>query len=150
MADLRSIKRPAPREFTFMSFLWRFVGSLGLVAATYNPTDYSFFHWVRQAIAAGTVGPEHFLVGVIILIGWAILIVATRSSLGTLGAILGAALFGAAVWLLYDLGWLESASVSAVTWIVLVCVSGLLAIGLCWAHIWRRITGQVDLVDDDR
>jgi len=37
---------------------------------------------------------------------------------------------------------------SALSWVVLVCIAALLAIGLCWSHIWRRLTGQFE-VDED-
>ena len=132
-----------------MSFFWRFLGALGLVIATYNPTQYSYFQWVRSALSEGNMGPEHFFVGALLLIGWAILLFATRNSLGTIGVLLGVALFGTAVWWLIDLGVLQADSFSSVTWIVLVCLAGLLAIGLSWSHIWRRLTGQFEVADED-
>ena len=55
----------------------------------------------------------------------------------------------AIVWLLIDLDVLAADSGSAIAWISLVCLAALLAIGLSWAHIWRRLTGQVELADDD-
>jgi len=38
--------------------------------------------------------------------------------------------------------------VTAFTWVILVILSVMLAIGLSWSHGWRRLTGQVE-VDDD-
>jgi hypothetical protein len=37
------------------------------------------------------------------------------------------------------------------TWIALLCLSGLLAIGMSWSHVRRRLTGQIDVdaVDED-
>ena len=37
------------------------------------------------------LGPEHFVVGVVLLIGWVILLAATQRSLGFLGLMLGGA-----------------------------------------------------------
>ena len=136
------------RGFTALSFFWRFIGVLMLVLATYNPTAYSYYHWVRAAIAEGNIGPEHFFFGALAVTGWTILVVATRSSLGSVGVVLGAALIGTAAWLLIDLGLLRADSFISMTWIALVCLAGLLSIGLSWSHIWRRITGQVDITDE--
>ena len=52
------------REFNFLSFIWRLLASLVLVAATYNPTDYSFVGWLRAATPENPLGPEQFVVGV--------------------------------------------------------------------------------------
>jgi Family of unknown function (DUF6524) len=133
------------KEFSAMSFVWRFLGALALVIATYNPTRYSFYSWVRQAFANDTLGPEHFVVSIVLLIGWAMLLVATQRSLGTLGLVLGAALIGGVVWLLTDFGVLRVGSVSALTWVILVCLAALLAVGLSWSHVWRRVTGQYEV-----
>jgi len=44
---------------------------------------------------------------------------------------------------------LKTDNVGAMTWVVLVIVSLLLAIGMSWSHIRRRLTGQVDIDDVD-
>ena len=62
--------------------MWRFLFALALVLLTFNPSEYSFYHWVRHAIAADSLGAVHFFVGAMLLIGWAILIGATFNSLG--------------------------------------------------------------------
>jgi len=145
MTDNDTQQKPVSREFTALSFVWRFAASLALVLATYNPSGYSFFHWVRGSEG---LGPEHLVVGVVVIIGWVILIAATKRSLDTLGMLLGIVLLAGLVWLLIDLGALSLDSVSSITWVVLVCIALLLAVGLCWSHIWRRLTGQFE-VDDD-
>ncbi|MDX1405542.1 MAG: DUF6524 family protein [Woeseiaceae bacterium] len=137
------------REFNFLSFVWRFIASLALVLLTYNPGNYSYVAWLRAADAENPLGPEHFVVGIGLLIGWVILLVATHRSLGTFGLALGGALLGGVVWLLSDIGWLNIESVSTVTWVVLICVAALLAVGLSWSHVWRRLTGQFEVDADD-
>jgi uncharacterized membrane protein len=150
MANGSSEQRRVSRQFTVFGFILRLVGVLALVAATYNPTEYSYYRWVSDAIRDGNLGAVHVFFGVLLIIGWTILLVATRSSLGSLGVVLGAALLGTAVWLLIDLGVLHPDSVTAMTWIALFCLAFLLAVGLSWSHIWRRLTGQVDITDDDQ
>jgi hypothetical protein len=137
------------REFNFLSFVWRLLASLVLVMATYNPSDYSFVGWLRAANPENPLGPEHFVVGVALLIGWVILLAATQRSLGTFGLLLGGALLGGVVWLLTDIGWLDIETVSTATWVGLLCVSVLLAVGLSWSHVWRRVTGQFEVDADD-
>lgn len=149
MANQERTRGRVSREFTVLSFFWRFLAAAVLIFATYNPTPYSFFHWVRTAVADGTLGSEHFLAGAVLLIGWAILIFATRNSLGTGGVLLGVVLFASVVWFLVDLGVLNPDSITAMTWIVLACLAGLLAVGLSWSHIWRRLTGQFEVADED-
>ncbi len=135
-------------ELSWSGFLLRLMATLVLVGATYNPSGWSFVHWVRHAIGEGGLGPEHFVVGTVIVIGWVILLTATQRSMGTLGLLLGALLFGGLVWLLIDLGVLSIDSVSEFTWVILIILSVMLAIGLSWSHVWRRLTGQFETDGD--
>ncbi len=139
------------REFNFLSFVWRFVSSTILVLATYNPTRFSYWAWLDSARTAdpSALGPEHFVVGVVLLIGWVILLAATQRSLGFLGLMLGGALLGGVVWLLVDIGILNVNDMGTATWIGLSCISILLAVGLSWSHVWRRLTGQFEVDDGD-
>jgi hypothetical protein len=142
--------RPS-REFNFLSFMWRFIASLFLVLVSYNPTRFSYWAWLKSATGAepSTLGPEHFVAGVVLLIGWVILLAATQRSLGFLGLMLGGALLGGVVWLLVDIGVLNVQTVSSATWVGLICVAFLLAVGLSWSHVWRRLTGQFEVDDGD-
>jgi hypothetical protein len=122
-----------------------------LVVATYNPTRFSYVRWLIEVMndAERSLGPEHFVVGVILVTGWTILIVATQKSLGPLGLLLAAAIIGGVVWLLTDIGLVSVASVSMLTWVILLCLALLLAVGLSWSHVWRRLTGQYEVDDND-
>jgi len=62
---------------------------------------------------------------------------------------LGAALLGGVVWLLIDIGILNVGTVSSATWVGLICIALLLAAGLSWSHVWRRLTGQFEVDDGD-
>ncbi len=132
--------------FGFGEFTVRLLASLLMVFATWNPGGWSFVHWISGAPSLGSV---HAFTGVVLLIGWVILLRATLNSLGLLGLALGAMLLAAGVWLLFDLGVLHQSSSSLFGWIAIVCVALLLALGLSWSHLWRRLTGQVDTDDFD-
>jgi hypothetical protein len=85
------------------------------------------------------------LAGVLLLIGWTIYLRATVRSLGAFGLLLAAAFFGTIIWLAIDWGLVHVDSVTAITYIILVIMCGILAIGISWSHIRRRMTGQVDV-----
>jgi Family of unknown function (DUF6524) len=135
--------------FTALGMLWRFLASLFLVLITFNPSSHSAYHWISAAIGAGEFGPLHAVAMALLLIGWVIFWVATWRALGTFGVVLAFAALGTIVWLLVDYGIITANSVSTMTWIGLVCLAAVLAIGLSWAHIWRRITGQLSVDDTD-
>jgi hypothetical protein len=134
-------------EFNTGSFVGRWVFALALVLGTYNPTQWCYFNWVT---AEGTTfGPVVAIVGIVLLIAWIIFLRATFMSMGWLGIVLEAALFGCVVWLMVDLGWLSLDSGGAIAWVVLVILSLILAVGMSWSHIRRRMTGQFDVDDMD-
>lgn len=136
------------RSFGIIDFLWRWVAALALVFATYNPSGTSYFHWAKAAFGGEGLGPVHYFIGVILIAGWTIFIIATERSLGALGSIIGAALVGTGIWLLVDIGLLRAESMNTITWLALFALATLLAIGLSWSHIWRRLSGQLE-VDED-
>lgn len=134
---------------TPVGFLLRLVAALVLVFLTYNPSGQSAYHWITTAVSSSSFGPLHLLLIGLLLIGWTIYWIATWRALGTLGVVLAGIVLGALIWLLFDIGLLESNSVKAFTWISLVCLAIVLAIGVSWSHIWRRITGQINVEDVD-
>jgi len=134
---------------TAIGFLWRLLAALVLVFATYNPSGHSAYHWVSSAIAKSDFGPLHLLLVALLLIGWVIYWIATWRALGTVGVSLAGLVLSAIIWLLFDIGLLKSHSVSAITWISLVCLALVLTIGVSWSHVWRRLTGQINVEDVD-
>lgn len=136
------------QSFGFKDFFWRWGLSLFLVLATFNPAGLSWTHWARNAFDGDGLGPVHYFTGVILLAGWTLFIIATHRSLGMLGTIIGTAVIATGIWLLVDLGILSAGSVNAITWLALFALATLLAVGLSWSHVWRRMSGQLE-VDDD-
>jgi hypothetical protein len=123
----------------------RFLAALALVLFTYNPSGQSAYHWVASAISANAFGPLHLLLIGILLAGWAVFWIATWRSLDTLGVVLIAIILGAIVWGLVSIGWISVNTVSSATWVALILLAVILTIGVSWSHVWRRITGQVNV-----
>ena len=136
-------------SFGITDFLLRWIGALLLVLLTYNPSGTSYVHWFWESFTGDGLGALHFFVGAILLAGWAVLLYATSRSLGTIGAIIGAAVIGTAIWLLSDICLISADNTSAVVWLSLIALGTLLAVGLSWSHIWRRLSGQLEVDDDD-
>ena len=130
----------ARNEFDFLSFFFRLAFSFLLVFLTYNPSGYS---WV------GYLDAEFPMVykvagGVVLLIGWVMFLRATWNSLGPIGTLLAAAFFGVIIWLLVEWGFFSLASTTAIQWVILFIVACVLAIGMSWSHVRRRLSGQFD------
>lgn len=125
----------------------RFIAALMLVFATYNPEGYSYFHWGIMEYQSITALKA--FVGVVLLIGWVIFIRATVNSLGVIGLVLAIAFFGTLLWIIVDWGWVPLDSVKLLSYIVLVMASAILATGMSWSFIRRRMSGQYDIVDGD-
>jgi hypothetical protein len=89
------------------------------------------------------------IAGLVLLIAWIIYLRATFLSMGWLGVSLGAALFASIIWLLVNIGWLSLDSTGVITYLALLLLSLILATGMSWSHIRRRLTGQFDVDDMD-
>ena len=137
----------ASSNFDFGSLLARFAGALALVAATWNPPGHSYGHWLSDALPKP--GPVVVLAGIVLLIGWAIYVRATFRALGPLGLTLATAFFATLIWLLVDLGWVQTSSISSIAWLVIFAVAAVMATGLSWSHVRRRLSGQQDVDDVD-
>lgn len=134
--------------FGWDSFLVRFVFALVVVFATYNPEGVSYFDWVYHELPAFSVLKA--FAGVVLLIGWIILIRATLGSIGFLGSLLAAAFFGLAIWLIIDGFGLAADSAHVISYIIEIMLASVLSIGVSWSHVRRRISGQVDTDELDR
>jgi hypothetical protein len=135
----------AVSAFRWSNFLIRLVVAFVLVFATYNPSGHSWVHWFIEA--TNKLDPLIILSAVLLVIGWAIYLRATARSLGFSGSLLVIALFGSVIWAMIFYGWLSLDNPSVLGYVALALLALLLAVGISWSHIRRRITGQID-VDD--
>jgi hypothetical protein len=127
----------------------RFLLAIVLVYATWNPFGLSFTDWAIMPMFTGTEGdssrhaPLKFLAGVLLLAGWVLYLQATHRSLGAAGAVLVAAICGGVVWLLAS--WRVFAMQGpAIAHAILLVLAVILAMGMSWSHVSRRMSGQVD------
>ena len=130
----------ARRDFTFLSFLWRLLFASLLVFLTYNPSGYSWVGWLMSEV------PLVYKVagGIVLMIGWVMFLRATWNSLGPIGTVLAAAFFGVIIWLLIEWNILSLDSATVFQWVMLVILTGVLAVGMSWSHVRRRLSGQYD------
>ena len=137
----------AQRAFTLSSFLVRWVVALVLVFATFNPTRFSYYGWVTQPPQDNV--PVKVLAGIVLVILYVIYLRATWRSIGPIGLALAAAFFGAVIWVLLDTGMLTLDQPTLLTNVLLMVFATILAIGISWSHIRRRVSGQADVDDVD-
>jgi len=128
-----------------MAFGIRLLFALLLVLLTYNPTSFNYVTWALEQYQFNL--SIVVLNGLILLIGYIIFLRATFRSIGPFGILLAAALMGAILWVLADNGLFDPQNSTLVTWVGLIAIAFVLAIGLSWSHIRRRISGQSDMDD---
>jgi len=134
--------------------LGRFLAALVLVYLTFNPEGLSFFHWalvpiVKDRAAAGQQLPLKLLAGLALIGVWVFFVQATRRSIGWKGALLILAILATLVWALIDWHVLNPTSSRAIGHVVLLAITLVLALGMSWSHLSRRLSGQVDTDDTD-
>jgi hypothetical protein len=91
--------------------------------------------------------PLKFVAGIVIAIVYIVYLRATWRSIGPIGLVLAAALFGGIIWALIDFGLIDTAKPTVMTYLLLILISLVMAVGLSWSHLRRRISGQSDMDD---
>lgn len=130
-----------------MGFVIRWVFAFILLVATYNPTQWNFVRWSMENYETNL--SLTVLFGLILLVGYIIYMRATLRSIGIFGMILILAVVGTLIWVLYDQGMINLDDPTVNTWIALVALSLVLAVGLSWSIVRRKLTGQADMDDVD-
>lgn len=129
-----------------MGFLIRWLFAFVLLALTYNPTQINYTRWAAQNWQDQM--PLAVLGGLILLVAYVLFFTAVLRGIGALGVVLILAVVAALVWVLVDFGWIDLDNPTSNTWIALVALSVVLAIGMYWGILWRRLSGQLE-VDDE-
>ncbi len=130
-----------------MGFVIRWIFAFMLLAATYNPTQWNYVRWSMEN--ADTNLSMTVLLGLVLFVGYIIYLRATLRSIGIFGMILILAVVGTLLWVLFDQGVISLDNPSINTWIGIFALSVVLAIGLSWSIVRRRLTGQADMDDVD-
>ena len=127
-------------------FVIRLIGAIVVVFGTFNPSGSSYVHWLKEGSTDNL--PVKVLVGLLLLVGWIICFRATSRSLGRTGVFLAVAVLGVVLWLLIDSQWL-STSPKVLTYAILLIISSVLTLGMTGSYLWRRLTGQYHVSDDN-
>lgn len=130
-----------------MGFVIRWVFAFGLLAATFNPTQWNYVRWAQAEYDVQL--PLVVLLGLILLVGYIIYLRATLRSIGGFGMALVLAIVAALIWVLYDYGVLDLSNRDFTVWIGLLALSFVLGIGLSWSLVRRKLSGQADVDDVD-
>lgn len=141
-------------HFKLQHFLIRLCAATVLVFVTYNPVEpYSYYEWALAPLMGLSEGAPFSVlkafIGLLLFIGWVIFVRATRRSLGWVGMGLAVAFFVLLFWLLIEQGWLSLDNPDVLTWLILIGLSGVMALGMSWSYIRRRMSGQLDVDETD-
>jgi hypothetical protein len=128
--------------FGVSGFVARWLAALFLVFATYNPSGYSYCDWIAD-FAGGHWVLKAF-VSIMLVIAYATFILATLRSLGVLGVATWALFFGSVVWLMVNIGIIQTLSVRMLVTIALIISANIFAVGVSWSYIRLRLSGQAD------
>ncbi|MGE0254905.1 MAG: DUF6524 family protein [Alphaproteobacteria bacterium] len=132
-------------DFGFFAWLVRWLAAMFLVLATYNPSGYSFWHWV--ATTGLQDASVKVLAALVMLVVYIIYLRATIRSIGPIGIGLVVALLGSIVWLLGDFRFIDIGQPPVLDIVLLTMFATLMSIGVSWSHVRNRLSGQVDSDD---
>jgi len=130
-----------------MGFLLRWLFAFGLLAATFNPTQWNYAKWASENFSQEL--PLTVLFGLVLFVGYVIYLRATLRSIGGFGMFLVFAVFAALIWVLYDREILSLTNSNVNVWMGILALSLVLGIGLSWSFVRRALSGQFDVDETD-
>jgi hypothetical protein len=128
--------------FGLPGFIARWLAAFFLVFSTYNPSGYSYCDWVSDF--SGGQWILKALVTILLIIAYATFVLATLRSLGVLGVVTWFLFFSALVWLIVNIGLIQTLSVRMVVTLSLIVFANVFAVGVSWSYIRMRLSGQAD------
>ena len=131
-------------SFSTISFILRWLVALLGVFATYNPSGYSYYHWLQHGDSYVSL---RVLAGVALVIFYVVYLRATLRSLGSIGIGLATALFGSIAWLLTQWHLVDLSLPNEQSTVSLAISASVLGVGMSWSAIRYRISGQYDSED---
>ncbi len=136
---------------SWSGFLLRWLAAAVLVFATFNPFGWSYVHWIMAFGAEAGSGdiPLKILIGLLLIAGFVVYFRATWLSLGLLGIALIVAVFGVFVWLLVDYKLVDVGTPWVIVLVIEIILTIVMAVGMSWSHVQRRLSGQIDVDDLD-
>lgn len=126
---------------TIPGYLVRLLGAMLVVFGTYNPSGYSYYHWLQ--VDFGDWAFKLF-VGLLLVVAFYLQLNAMWRSMRLIGSASLTLVILAAGWLASDLGLVDLNDPTQLTLGVQIGITTLLGTGLSWSHIRYRLSGQVD------
>ncbi len=123
----------------------RWLAAMFAVFATYNPSGYSYLHWITDT--AGGQWAFKVTAGLALVIFYVVYFRATIRSIGVIGMGLTVSMLGAGTWVLVDAGIIDLDAPAVMSSVVLFGLASLIAVGISWSHIRNRVSGQIDSDD---
>lgn len=130
--------------FTPLSFFVRWIISLFIVFATYNPSEYSYYHWLLTD-PSQQGGSLKLFFGLVLLTVYGIYFISIWRSMGPLGISMTIAVFTTFIWTLVDFNLVNIDGLVDI--VLLSLIATVLTFGVSWSHIRTRLSGQVDSKD---
>lgn len=127
---------------TTAGFIVRMLLTLLTVFGTYNPSGYSYYHWIRMEDAGDWT--LKLFTGTVILFLMYTHILATWRSMSLIGVAMVTLTYATAVWTLWDHDLLDLNNPTTVTLTLLSGVAVVLGLGFLWSLVRYRLSGQVD------
>ncbi len=127
-----------------VNFALRWMFSLFLVFATYNPSGVSFYHWAVSGWSPLTLVS---VVGVALLAIYVFLFRSTWRSIKLTGILIGVVFTGLFNLMLVDLEIVTVDRASIVVVMILASLATILSVGVSFSAIRARLAGQIDSDD---
>ncbi len=125
-----------------IGILVRMLAVLFLVAATYNPSGYSYYHWAFRG--SSDYWALKIFLGFLVIFGYVFCVYATWRSLRLLLSIPLLLVLACSMWLLSDWGVLDMSDWLQRTLALEAALVILLGTGVSFSLIRYRLSGQLD------
>lgn len=129
-------------SFGIKAFFTRFMYLFVLVLITYNPSNYSIIHWMQTELTPLSIGS-----GIILIILWSVVLWFVYLGSGFIGLFMGSTIISLLLWMAKDIGLIHFENALFNVILAEISLSLLFTLGLSWAHIRRRISGQLSTDD---
>ena len=125
-----------------IGILVRMLAVLVLVAGSYNPSGYSYYHWAFRG--STEYWAVKILLGLLIIFGYVFCVTATVRSLRLLLGVPLVLVIASALWLMASQGWIDLSDWLERTLALEAALVIVLGTGVSFSLIRYRLSGQLD------
>ncbi len=128
--------------FNALSFVVRWLLSMLIVFATYNPTGFSYYHWIFGDVPGDWAAKT--LIGCFLLIIYGVFGMCTWRSMGPYGIATATLSLTVLVWMIQDYGLINLNQTHTVSAVTCSLIATVMAFGVTVSHIKTRLYGQTE------